>query len=53
MKMIYLMYLGIIIFVLNIILNSALHLMPQKTMVTIYGIAAALIFIGIVGSVLI
>ena len=52
MRMIYLMYLGIIIFVLNIILNRLLHLMPQKTMLTIYIVAAVLIFVGIAGSVL-
>ena len=52
MKMIYLLYAGIIVFVLNIILNRVLHLMPQKTMVAIYVVAVALIFIGIAGSVL-
>jgi hypothetical protein len=52
MNLIYLVYLGIIIFVLNIILNRVFHLMPQKTMMTIYVVAVVLIFIGIVGSVL-
>jgi len=53
MNMIYLVYAGIIIFVLNIILNRTLHLMTQNAMMAIYFIAAALIFIGIVGSVLV
>ena len=53
MKMIYLLYAGIIVFVLNIILNRSLHLMTQKAMIAIYFIGAALIFIGIVGSVLV
>ena len=52
MKMIYLLYAGIIIFVLNIILNRVLRLMPQKAMLGIYAVAVALIFIGIAGSVL-
>ena len=52
MNLIYLVYAGIIIFDLNIILNRVLHLMPQKTMLAIYAVAVALIFIGIVGSVL-
>ena len=53
MNLVYLAYLGIIIFVLNIILNRVCHLMPQKTMMAIYIVAVALIFIGIVGSVLV
>ena len=52
MKTIYLLYAGIIIFILNIILNRVFHLMPQKAMITIYGVAVALIFLGIVCSVL-
>ena len=53
MNMIYLVYLGIIVFILNIILNRVLHLMPQKTMMTIYIVAVVLIFVGIAGSVLV
>lgn len=52
MKMIYLVYVGIIIFILNILFNRILHLMTQRAMVAIYFIGAALIFIGIVGSVI-
>ena len=52
MNMIYLVFAGIIIFVLNIIFNRTLHLMTQKAMIAIYFIAVALIFIGIVGSAL-
>ncbi len=53
MNLIYLVYAGIIVFVLNIILNRVFHLMPQKTMMAIYIVAVALIFIGIVASVLV
>ena len=52
MKTEYLLFAGIILFVLNIILNRVLHLMPQKAMVAIYAVAVALIFLGIVCSVL-
>ena len=52
MNILYLAFLGIILFVVNILLVRLAHI-PQKTALAIYVAAVVLIFAGIIGSVVV
>ena len=51
MKLIYLAFVGIILFIVNILLVKLAHI-SQKTALRVYIVAVVLIFAGIAGSVL-